>query len=405
MRSIVVETNSIPIRVECDNVVLNTEVVTYGIRVYDDLDWEKVKRLIETVPHNHSTTQVFNESGDMTQEAINAAVQAALGTKASITYVDQSIAAIKPDHTIDTASLSGKVVITKGTSSYAIDAELIQRPAVVTLTAGGTFTRSKSVSMSCATSGVTIRYTMTSDGTEPEEPTSSSAEYSSAITLSQDTSVQTKVYKIKAKAFKNGMESETTASATYNINRQVTTPTVSNATGNKYFASRSVTISCDTSGATMHYTTDGSTPTTSSPIVANGGTVTLNTKGTFAVKAIAILTNWENSAVASKTDIVIGAGKCYIGQAASIASESDIANLANSYERDTMVGWTAPTINFGTTTQYVWFCIPNTAARNLTVKSEGFGVTLDNAAGTIVGGYRVWRTANKINSSFTFQFS
>ena len=111
-----------------------------------------------------------------------------------------------------------------------------------------------------------------------------------------------------------------------------------------------------------------------------------------------------NSATASKTGIIIGAGKCYIGQAETITSEANIKALANSYERDTLVGWTAPTIDFGTSTQYVWFAIPSTAAKSLTVKSDGFAVTLDNAAGTVIGGYRVWRTANKINSSFTFQF-
>lgn len=313
-----------------------------------------------------------------------------------IAYIEQHA-----DHSVEDKPELGKLLVTlnKGKedeAQYLVSREEYTAPAIPTFSpaSGGSGNGSLVLTIACATSGATVQYKIGSgawtNGT--------------SVTLSQDTSVESKSYTVKARAVKNGIYSEE-ATATYTVNRRVATPTISNATGNKYSASRSVTISCGTSGATIHYTTDGSTPTTSSPTIVSGGTVTLSTAGTFAVKAIAVLTNWVNSAVASKTDIVIGAGKCYIGQAASVSTAANVEDLANSYERDTMVGWTAPTINFGTTTQYVWFAIPSTAAKNLTVKSEGFGVTLDNAAGTIVGGYRVWRTANKINSSFTFQFS
>ena len=312
-----------------------------------------------------------------------------------IEYIEQHA-----DHSVEDKPALGKLLVTlnKGNEKkqYLVSREEYIAPAAPTFRPanGGSGDGSLVVSIASATSGATVQYRI-GDG---------AWKTGTSVTLSQDTSVQSKSYTVSAKAVKNGMASEE-VSASYTVNRRVAAPDITNATGNKYSESRSVTIKCSTAGATIHYTTDGSNPTTSSPTIASGGTLTLSTKGTFTVKAMAVLTNWVNSAIASKAGIIIGAGKCYIGQAESVTSEANIKALANSYERDTLVGWTAPTIDFGTSTQYVWFAIPSTAAKSLTVKSDGFAVTLDNAAGTVIGGYRVWRTANKINSSFTFQFS
>ena len=312
-----------------------------------------------------------------------------------VEYIEQHA-----DHSVEDKPALGKLLVTlnkgkENQAQYLVSREEYIAPAVPTFSpaSGGSGDGSLTVTIRCATSGATVQYKV---GT-------GAWQNGTSVTLSQDTSVQSKSYTVSAKAVKNGIESAV-ATATYTVKRRVAEPTITDATGNKYSASRSVTISCSTAGATIHYTTDGSTPDKNSPTIASGGTLTLSTKGTFTVNAMAVLANWADSATASKTGITIGAGKCYIGQAESITTEANIKALANSYERDTLVGWTAPTINFGTTTQYVWFAIPSTTAKSLTVKSDGFAVTLNNAAGTVIGGYRVWRTANKINSSFTFQF-
>ncbi len=291
------------------------------------------------------------------------------------------------DHDVDTTTLSGKIIISQDGNSYAVTAERIVKPGAPTLPASATFYNSRTVAIT-ADSGAVIYYT-----TDGSTPTKNSTQYASAITIGSTAAVST-VYTIKAIAVKNGMTSDV-ATATYTCYRKVATPTFSNATGNKYSASRTITFACATSGATIQYKIGSGEWQT-------GSSVTVSTTSNIYIRAI--LTDWVDSSERSTT-YELNAGKCYIGQAASVTTEADIKALANAYERDTILGWTAPTIDFGSSTQYVWFAIPNTAARSLTVKSDGFAVPLQAAAGTVIGAYRVWRTENQINSSFTFQFS
>ena len=307
---------------------------------------------------------------------------------ASKEYVDAALEDFEScDHEVNTTMLSGKVVITKDARSFAVNAEEIVKPAAPTLPAGGDFYNSKSITITAA-SGAVIYYT-----TDGSTPTTASARYTSAFTIGSTATMSTS-YTIKAIAVKNGMTSDV-ASQNYICYRRVATPTAT-ISGNKYSSSRTITFACATADAIIEYKVGSGEWT-------KGSSVTINATGTtvyFRAKKRA----WEASAEGSQS-FTLNAPKCYIGQAASVTTVADIKALANSYERDTMVGWTAPTIDFGSTTEYVWFVIPSTEAKNLTVKSNGFGVTLDDVAGTVIGAYRVWRTANKINSSFTFEFS
>lgn len=76
----------------------------------------------------------------------------------------------------------------------------------------------------------------------------------------------------------------------------VATPSITPG-GGSFSGSVSVTLADSTSGATIYYTTDGTTPTTSSPIYA--GAFTLTTSAT--VQAMAAETGMTNSAVAVAT--------------------------------------------------------------------------------------------------------
>ena len=74
----------------------------------------------------------------------------------------------------------------------------------------GTYFETQSVSISCATEGATIRYTL-----DETEPTESSAIYSAPISVNTTTT-------IKAKAFKSGYTASTVATATYTFPTLIT---------------------------------------------------------------------------------------------------------------------------------------------------------------------------------------
>lgn len=76
----------------------------------------------------------------------------------------------------------------------------------------------------------------------------------------------------------------------------VATPTITPATGN-YYEAQTVSIETATAGATIHYTTDGSEPTTTSAVYS--APFSVNT--TTTVKAIAVAAGKTNSSVASVT--------------------------------------------------------------------------------------------------------
>ena len=76
---------------------------------------------------------------------------------------------------------------------------------------------------------------------------------------------------------------------------KVATPVITGTT--PFSSSTSVTMSCETTGATIHYTTDGSTPTSSSATYSEP----INISASTTVKAIAVKEGMTNSEVASKT--------------------------------------------------------------------------------------------------------
>lgn len=145
--------------------------------------------------------------------------------------------------------------------------------------------------ITCATSGATIKYT--TDGSTPSA--SNGSTYSSAITLSASCT-------IKAVAIKSGMTTSSVASQSYTAPVTVTTPTIT-------INGSSVTITAE-SGATLRYTTDGSTPSASSGTAVNSNTVTFTPSGDCTIKAVAIKSNVVSS-VASQSYTAPSAGETW----------------------------------------------------------------------------------------------
>ena len=149
--------------------------------------------------------------------------------------------------------------------------------------AGGTYTNSVLVTLSCATSGATINYT-----TDGSAPTSNSTVYAGAFAVTNSLTV-------KAKAVKAGSTDSAVASASFTIDilQTIDTPVIG-PVGGTDTNSVLATINCTTAGVTIGYTTDNSDPNASSPVYT--GPFTLTNSAT--VKARAFESGFADSTVA-----------------------------------------------------------------------------------------------------------
>jgi Chitobiase/beta-hexosaminidase C-terminal domain len=172
-----------------------------------------------------------------------------------------------------------------GGASYTSLTITVVAPPAATPTfsvAAGTYISTQSVTLSDATAGSTIYYT-----TNGSTPTTSSTVYSGPISVSTTEAIE-------AIATATGYSSSAVASASYTITPPAATPTFSVAAGT-YISTQSVTLSDATAGATIYYTTNGSTPTTSSTVYLGA----ISVSATETIEAIAVATGYSSSAVAS----------------------------------------------------------------------------------------------------------
>jgi uncharacterized repeat protein (TIGR03803 family) len=151
--------------------------------------------------------------------------------------------------------------------------------------AAGTYTSAQTVTISTATSGASIRYT--TDGSTPSE--TAGALYSSPVSISATAT-------LKALAYKTGMTDSAVTSGLYTINiPQVAAPSFSPAAGT-YTSAQTVTISTATSGASIRYTTDGSTPSETAGTLYSSP---VSISATVTLKALAYKTGMADSGVTS----------------------------------------------------------------------------------------------------------
>ncbi|MBO4574510.1 MAG: chitobiase/beta-hexosaminidase C-terminal domain-containing protein [Bacteroidales bacterium] len=150
----------------------------------------------------------------------------------------------------------------------------------------GAVASGSAISITDAQTGSTIYYT-----TDNSDPTTSSTVYdaNNKPTISAATT-------IKAIATKSGYTNSEISSATYTILSPAKAPEFSSEAGTYNYV-LSVTLSTETEGADIYYTTDGSNPTTSSTKYT--GAISVST--TTTIKAIAAKEGMANSTVSEAT--------------------------------------------------------------------------------------------------------
>ena len=202
------------------------------------------------------------------------------------------------DPTSASTKYTSPIVLTEGTTIKAIaingsdESDVVSATYTVKATAPtfsideGTYNTNQSVALGCTTAGATIYYT--TDGTTP---TNESTVYSSAIAVNVSTT-------INAIAIKTGLTNSDVTSAEYTL--KVATPTFSIA-GGDFEDAQNIEILCATEGATIHYTTNGATPTKDSPEYTAAVTIS----DVKTLKAIAIKDGWTNSDMATEEYRVI----------------------------------------------------------------------------------------------------
>ena len=233
--------------------------------------------------------------------------------------------------------------------------------------AAGTYTSAQSVAIT-GPAGATIHYT-----TNGTAPTTTSAVYSAPIAVSASETLE-------AIAVETSFTNSAAAVAAYTITPMLATPTFSPAAGT-YTSAQSVTVS-GPAGATIHYTTNGTTPTTASPVYS--GPVSVSASETL--EAIAVETGFNNSAVASGTYTISTGSTTYISIAADGFTSSSMAlnggatvtsggllQITDGGSGEARAGWFNAQVPIGTFVTDFTFQMLSATADGMTFAIQGSG--------------------------------
>jgi hypothetical protein len=196
--------------------------------------------------------------------------------------------------------------VTSGVASA--DFALVQQaPAPSFSVASGSYSTAQVVTLSDSTPYFGKIY-YTTDGSDPTT-SGTATQYTQPLTVSSSETINTievipgwAVYEGSASTY-DGMATpgpsipSPVATAVYIINLPVAAMPAFSVPAGTYASIQTVTLSDSTPGATIYYTTDGTTPTTSS--TQYNGPITVS--ATETIEAIAVASGYANSAVASVT--------------------------------------------------------------------------------------------------------
>lgn len=162
---------------------------------------------------------------------------------------------------------------------------VVAAPAAPTISpSGGTYSSVQTVSITNNAAGTVVRYT-----TDGSTPTNASPAYTVPITVSASKTIKA------ISIYTNNYNTSPVASANYTISFPAAATPVITLAGGTYTSAQMTTITDSSPGAAIYFTTDGSTPTTSSSVY----TAPLTISASAILKAIAAGANYTPSAVAS----------------------------------------------------------------------------------------------------------
>ena len=265
-----------------------------GANATSPISFSNVTRIVVTYNTNKSKGNgtIKVQVGDNSEKSLAVAYPGGGvdGTSANFTAIFDNInnesGAVKLTVNCTTNSLYIK--------SIAITYNESEATAVSTPTftpAAGTYNDAQDVEITTSTDGATIYYT-----TDGSDPTTASSVYSAAIPVTTNTT-------IKAYAVKDGMTDSEIAEAAYVINYEVATPIFTPAAGT-YNEAQNVTITTETDGATIYYTTDGTDPDETSTEYS----AAIPVAETMTIKAIAIKDGYTDSEIATAEYTIVDTG-------------------------------------------------------------------------------------------------
>lgn len=184
---------------------------------------------------------------------------------------------IADDTTLTAVAIKNGVSSSEVTEQYQILGYVVS--AVVFSPTGGTYQTNVLVSLSTATAGANIYYTV--NGSTPD---SGSTLYTGAVTVSSTTTIKAIAILTVASIEYSSQVREQTYTIELNPVEPVVDPPIFSPAEGTYTESVQVEITCADSEAIIRYTTDGSEPTSASPIYQLP--FLLSGQGEFTVKAI-----------------------------------------------------------------------------------------------------------------------
>jgi 6-phosphogluconolactonase len=176
----------------------------------------------------------------------------------------------------------------------------------------GTYSSAMDIVLSTATPGASIRYT--TDGSTPNE--TAGTLYTAPVHVAETLT-------LKAVAYRTGWTTSTVTSGPYTIMPLVSAPAFAPGPGS-YFAAQDVAITTATPGASIRYTSDGSTPTVTTGALYAGPVPVAET---LVLRAVAYQAGWTTSLVTTGQYVIGPAvtAPVFIPAPGSYAGPQDIA--------------------------------------------------------------------------------